>query len=559
MRVRLSTAASASLLWCALVLASVAPAVAADTPTPLKGDNVSMPSAPVIAEPAPLRLALASGQTSGTVRQDPRNISLDFHAADIADVLKALAVQSGANIVTGTDVKGQVTVSLNHVSLHEALDMVTKLSGYRYALVPPDTYVVGTVPGVSGVTGEGALETVSETVSIRYADPEQLAKVLAAQVPGLSYSSSGGKADQPGPKVLVLSGTKAVVDTAKTLVQKVEDTLAVEAAGRTVEVYKMKYLDAKTAAVSLTSVLPRLTVTVGPTTGFNERAPSGVTFMTAGGAGGGGAAQGSEQQKEEPRTLILSGTAEDVAKAKEILAGLDTKPKQVLIEAKVTDITLDAQKRLGITWQWTNFTFSEGTKPSGAGDSHFHRLPMSAEGQLDAMLKDNSARLLANPTIAAVEGKPATIFIGDEIKYIVSIQQTLTGITYQTETANVGVTLRVVARPDDDGYVTLALHPEVSVISDFLRIGTGTGGNNATSAIVLPQIARRFTDHVIRVKAGDTIAIGGLIRDTELNNLTKVPLLGDLPFLGGLFRHRERQKQHSEIAIFLKASLMPDS
>ena len=558
MRVRMSTVASKGMLWCALVFAAVAPLVAADTPSPVSVENVSAQSAPVATEPGAgtKHFAFATDRTSAGVRQEPRNISLDFHAADIADVLKALSVQSGTNIVTGTDVKGQVTVSLNRVSLREALDMVTKLSGFKYALVGPDTYIVGSAPGVSGVTGDPSGATATEAVRVVFADPDQLGKILEAQMPGLKYTPSGAK-DQPGPKVLILSGSRALVDTAKTLIAQVEDSLAKDAEGRTVEVYRMKYADAKTASASLTAVLPRLIVTIGPTTGFNERPPSGVTFMTASGGGTGAGAQ-SQQQSEEPRTLILSGSAEDVAKAKEILATLDVKPQQVLIEAKVTDITLDAQKRLGLTWTWTNFIFDESAKDSGQAKSDWHRLPVTIEGQLDAMLKDNSAKLLANPTIAAVEGKPATIFIGDEIKYIVNIQQTLTGVTFETETANVGVTLRVVARPDNDGYITLALHPEVSVISDFLRIGTGTGGNNATSAIVLPQIARRFTDHVVRVKAGETIAIGGLIRDNELNNLTKIPLLGDLPFFGGLFRHREKTRQHSEIAIFLKASLMKD-
>ena len=76
----------------------------------------------------------------------PDDVTLDFVAADINDVLKALALQTHTNIVSGTDVKGTITVSLAHVSLEEALDMISKLSGYQYAKVGR-TYVVGS-PGL---------------------------------------------------------------------------------------------------------------------------------------------------------------------------------------------------------------------------------------------------------------------------------------------------------------------------------------------------------------------------------------------------------------------------
>ncbi len=563
MRVRSSGIAFAGVLLYVIVfvIAAAIPVTAADTTTQLVSEkSVYVAAAPVITEPSTTRLALAA---EGKGPSEPKNICLDFHAADITDVLKALSVQSGANIVTGTDVKGQVTVSLNKVSLSEALDMVTKLSGFKYAEVGAGTYIVGTGAGISGVLDAGSDETVTEALTIKYANPDQLGQVLTAQVPGLKYTPSGAKTDQPGPKVMIVSGTRSVVDNAKAIVTQVEETMARDAENQTVEVYKLKYASAKDAATLLAAVLPQLTVSLGPTTGFEQRPPSGVTFITSSSGGNGGSTGDSSQgvSKEEPTAIVMSGTPEDIAKAKELLSTLDIKPKQVLIETKVTDITIGAQKRLGLTWSWNSITYAEnnkGTEVHPVAQGPFDRAPLSISAQLDAMLEDNSAQLLANPTVAAIEGKPAVIFIGDEIKYIIRIDETLTGVNFQTETANVGVTLRVVARPDEDGYITLALHPEVSTISDWLTIGTGTGGNNAKTAIALPQISRRFTDHVIRVKDGETIVIGGLIRDYELSNLTKVPLLGDLPFFGGLFRHREKTKEHSDVAIFLKATVMKD-
>lgn len=555
MRVRSSGIAclGLSILLAGLITSTAA----ADIATPLRSEASYTASDPRIAEPVLIAMATDNNvvRTSETERKD---ICLDFHAADICDVLKALSVQAGKNIVTGTDVKGQVTVGLNRVSFTEALDMITKLSGYRYAIAGDDTYVVGSVPGVSVAIGSGPSEETG-TVGLIYSDPEQISKMIETQISGLKCSIAGGKDDQPGPKVIVFSGPKDLVESAKDLVTQVENSMAESIAknsvGRSVEVYSLKYANATTTILALQPLLPRLAVTPGPTPGFTDTVPSGVTFVVASASAG----TPSAQTKEEPRTIILAGPAEDIAKAKEILATLDVKPKQIMIETKVTDITLGAEKRLGLTWSWNNLSVAEGAKDDGSSNGTFQRLPMTFDAQLDAMLQNNNAKLLANPTVAALEGKPAVVFIGDEIRYIINIQETLTGVTFQTETANVGVTLRVIARPDADGFITLALHPEVSTVSNWLTIGTGTGGNSSKTAIALPQIARRYTDHVVRVRNGESIVIGGLIRDNELNNLTKVPLLGDLPFFGGLFRHREKSKDHSDICIFIKATIMPDN
>ncbi|MEN6520128.1 MAG: secretin N-terminal domain-containing protein [Armatimonadota bacterium] len=542
MRIRLSGKISVGLLWCALIITVAAPIAAGDSLTALRSENAWIQSAPILAEPHLNQIAMAPSRAEQP--QEPRNICLDFHAADIADVLKALSVQSGTNIVTGTDVKGQVTVSLNKVSLHEALDMVTKLSGFKYAAVGRNTYIVGSTPGVSGVLGSEEADTTTEAVVISYANPDQIGQLLTANLPSLKCVPTGAKADQPGPKVIMLTGPKAVVESAKAMINQVELSLSLESRNKIVEVYRLKYANAKDVATMLMTVLPRLAASVGPANGFDKRPPSGVTFVDKASKSG----DDESEIKEEPMTIVLAGSAEDVYKAKELIGKVDVKPRQVLIEIKVTDITVSAEKRLGITWSWDNISFSEGTDTDGGGSGKWNRTPIDIDGKLNAMLEDDDANLLANPTVAAIEGKPAVIFIGDEVKYIIKTEETLTGSDVTTETANVGVTLRVIARPDDDGYITMALHPEVSTITAWMSAGSGS----------LPQISRRYTDHVIRVKDGDTIIIGGLIKDNELNNLTKVPLLSDLPFFGNLFKHREKTKEHSDIAIFLKATVLSD-
>ena len=96
-----------------------------------------------------------------------------------------------------------------------------------------------------------------------------------------------------------------------------------------------------------------------------------------------------------------------------------------------------------------------------------------------------------------------------------------------------------------DGNITLRVHPVVSTVSGF------TGRNND-----IPITSSREAESVISMRDGETIAIGGLLREEELKILTKIPILGDLPFLGELFRHRNNTKKKSEVTIFLTAKLM---
>jgi len=501
------------------------------------------------------------GRAIDAPKTDSRDIALDFVAADINDVLKALSKQTNTNIVCGPDVKGEVTVSLNRVSLEQALDYITKLAAVPYSK-DGDTYLVGSARGASGDRG-----TKSEAVTIRYAKAEDIGKLLEAQVPGLKFTAGaaagGEKEAAKGPTVLVLSGSPDTVETAKTIVAQVESSLEKDATERATEIYEIKYAKASELAAAVLELVPQVTITPGPSEGFDLKGPGAVTLSQNLGATVAAAAP-TQAEPPRPRVLVVSGAPGDVTRAMDLLNKLDVRAPQIKIEAKVTDISLNAAKNLGVTWEWSTFGMSQGTrgldelnKPDDV-DVKLHHLPIDVTATLNAMISKGNATLLANPSIVALEGKQATFFVGDEIKYIIGIQQTPQGQNITTETANVGIQLRIVGDVSPNGDITLNLHPEVSVVSDLVKIGTGTGGNVETTAIVLPQIARRFTDSVVRVRDGETIVIGGLIRENEINNLRKIPLLGDLPILGGLFRNTERSKQRSEIVIFLTASLVKD-
>lgn len=246
------------------------------------------------------------------------------------------------------------------------------------------------------------------------------------------------------------------------------------------------------------------------------------------------------------RLIILFGRKYDVQKAISIIEMLDVKSPQIKIEAKFTALSESGEKKLGLDWNWGDFSKVEVSR------NRWRRQPVDFGATLDALISNGDGTLLASPSLICLEGKPGQFFVGDEIRYVTQISVATNGApTVTTDTANIGVQLSVVGSVSDDGNITLNLHPEVSTLKLDERMRSEAG-------ITLPVITRRFTDHVVRVNNGDTIVIGGLILDSELDSLRKVPLLGDIPLFGHLFRHRDKTKERSEVVVFITASIVED-
>ncbi|MCX7992558.1 MAG: secretin and TonB N-terminal domain-containing protein [Fimbriimonadales bacterium] len=514
-------------------------------------------------------------------------VSLDFVNAEIGDVLKALAIQSGANIVTAPDVKGTVTVSLSRLTVEESLNLITRLSGYRYEKID-NTYVVGTEASLKAF--RGATEPLAppkprtvEALTFKVAKPSEIATYLSARFPELKVTPSGEK----GTTYLLVEGEAEIIERAREAAYAFEQQLTGSVEIVT-EVYRVKYADSRDLARIIVQLVPGVQVSLGPD-----------AMLSRGGTGASGAAQGSmtggetpsqtaqqmgapmqgggnaggAQGAQPPNTLVLVGTAREVLRALEILRKVDVKQPQVVIEARVLDVSEGSLQSLGLSWNilqsgrvntldrsanqlplpdsTTNTPNQQGIGFNRDGqlglDFTIVKKPIDFSVTLNALAEDRRNRLLANPRVATLDGRPATIFIGDEVNYVKLIQQTPQGANVQTDSVQAGIILKVLPRVHEDDSITLQIQPEVSVITGFLEV---PGGGR------LPQLARRNADTTIRVGNGETIVIGGLIREADIKTIQKVPLLGDLPFLGYLFRKTTTSRDKSEIMITLTVRVM---
>jgi type II secretory pathway component GspD/PulD (secretin) len=261
----------------------------------------------------------------------------------------------------------------------------------------------------------------------------------------------------------------------------------------------------------------------------------------------------------DPKTNVLAVTAspEIIQKIKEELAAIDVAPRQVMVEALITELSSDARKSLGIDATWlaekSGESFSVILPVGDLLDSTFglgfSKPDARAEGwvgnfktSLKALIQDGKVNIRANPRVATVEGQQAQIIIGKEQYYVI-----LTGTAAysygQLERIPVGVTLNIIPYVADNGDITVEIQPEVSDV-----VGTGATG--------LPVVSKRSVTTKVRVKDGETIVIGGLLQKNESVTKRKIPLLGDIPILGLLFSRTDKRVEEVETVVFITPHLL---
>ena len=261
---------------------------------------------------------------------------------------------------------------------------------------------------------------------------------------------------------------------------------------------------------------------------------------------------GKIRVNEANNTLVVTDYPAYIENLRKTLEELDTPPIQVLIEARLIDITEQDSRNAGFSWTVQSRFFDLGGSGDMAGPSStlsggqlkltsFATKGITASATIDALIRDNKAHLLAPPSIMTLSGKEARIIIGERFPYKEKTQTT-TGTTETTKFVDIGTTLRVTPWVSPDGWITMYVHPEVSSLTAELEAG--------------PRVATREADATIVVKDGETIVIGGLIKRQEDSIKGKIPILGSIPILGRLFRHRSSDTTSTELVVFITPTII---
>ena len=265
---------------------------------------------------------------------------------------------------------------------------------------------------------------------------------------------------------------------------------------------------------------------------------------------------------ENNNALIVTDTSFGLDSISRLIRSLDRAPKQVMIEVKLVEVVLSSSLDLGVKWNAAsgpNFdrgTLVNGTDKSASFDGvsgvfKFGKLTDNSiiNATLSASSSKGKFKVLSDPKVATLNNKEANITITDQVSYK---KETTVGVgnaaSIATEypTVTTGITLKVTPTINSDGRITMHLVPSVSQAGKRLNLNTP------------PDVATRGTDTNVIVRNGETIVIGGLIHDSQDDSVTKVPVLGDIPLLGALFRSKNVSRTRKELLIFVTPKLIED-
>lgn len=250
--------------------------------------------------------------------------------------------------------------------------------------------------------------------------------------------------------------------------------------------------------------------------------------------------------------------------------------RQVIIEAKIMEVTLNDDFQQGINWSEvvghigsTDLTFSTSTNANGnnitgnviskaiGGVTGISFSNADFSGVINLLSTQGNVQVLSSPRITATNNQKAVIKVGEDEFFVTGLSSNTTSTGSTTTTAPEveltsffgGIALDVTPQIDGTGEVILHVHPSVTVIEEQVKVITLSEGDYV---LPLAQSSVRESDSIVRAKSGEIVVIGGLIETQKADLESKTPLLGDIPFLGEAFKSKSKKTQKKELVIMLK-------
>jgi len=281
-------------------------------------------------------------------------------------------------------------------------------------------------------------------------------------------------------------------------------------------------------------------------------------------------------------SLIIVASPNDFETLVGVIRKLDIRRRQVFVEAAILEIDINKALDVGIEFRGavqtgggsgaivggTNFDFQgnindlftslatgnplifPGTGLLGGGLGGNVKLPDGTEipavaAILRAAQTNGAVNILSAPHLLTQNNKEAEIVVGENVPFITSQSRdstNLSNVINTVERKDVGITLRITPHIHESEFVSMDIYQESSALQDT---------NLLTVSTVGPTTTKRSAKTTVVVKSGDTVVIGGIMQETDLKNVQKVPLLGDIPLLGYLFRYTSTSKKKTNLAILL--------
>lgn len=448
-------------------------------------------------------------------------VSLDFKGMDIVDVLKILATRGNMNIVIGKNVTGRVTLFLKEVDINDAFEIIILSNDLAYDK-QGDIINVMTGRDYELIYGEKFDDKKQLlTIPLKYSKATTLAQALA-QV----KSNIGRVISDESTNTLILIDLPQKLTQMKEMVQGLDRPLETR-------VFSLNYAAADKLQPKLQEVITK-----------------GI---------------GSIKMDERTNKIVVTDYSEKLNEISQIVNAFDEKTPQVLIDAQIIEIKPSDTFKMGVDWEYwlkKNVRLLESL-PTASG-TNILKIGMAAKGAaslgeqgeykgvIDLLRTIGDTKILSSPRIAVVNNQEAKILIGTKQVYVSqTTSQSGTGTEVTADQVNfvdVGIKLYVTPTINREGFITMKIKPEVSSVKENYTYGS--------PAKTIPIVETSETETTVMIKDGVTIIIGGLKKDKREKTVNKIPIVGDIPLIGFLFRRTSDSTERTELVILLTPHIL---
>ncbi len=533
------------------------------------------------------------GDVSLTDKDIP--VTLSLRDSDVTQVLRMFADKAGLNIIFAQDVSGSVTMDLVDVPLNDAFELIMEMNQLYY-LIDNNTLIVYTDP-------EGSTINMKEMIAIpvKYIDALPMASFLNQNIFGLKkpgLSATYVATTNPRKNEVLIFGTKNDAEMARKIIEQFD----------TKPVFKTYKVNHVTPDVMAEMICNQLLPTIidmdaakkgdigqitgaaagdgkGLSIGGGEIACGYTSDMSTKSSGGSGSVEFSSlpllalEVSYSPglgTVNIMGATDAQFSMIEDFIKKNDIKEPQAYLEISIIELNEAGSKTFDNAWSFVSknlkasFTSETGTRtdsPIYIIDHAGNKVPegaypsMSLSWTINYIVESRKGRIVANPRILITNGQEATIDLtSDYVKTVTSqIVQGVNNATSQKDYEigddnGIKVTLTPFISPD--GYVTLDINPDYATISGR-EYTYNEDGEQELAATLLQR--RNLELKSVRIKDGETLIIGGMLRDEETKNVSKIPLLGDIPYIGAIFRSTNTEKTKEEMIIMITPRIITDN
>jgi type II secretory pathway component GspD/PulD (secretin) len=423
-------------------------------------------------------------------------INLNVFEEDVVNVIRGLSELTGIDIMLDDSVTGQLTLNLKDKTFREAIELLMLNKGLSYT-ERSDTLIIAAKDII-----EGYKMPVTRIYELKNASAEEVKSILDG------YKTEESKVNVVADtrmNTIIVTGTNEEIQKLEGIISTIDEELLT----RTFKIdnaIEKEEIDAIKSMLSI--IIPE-----------EERIDI------------------DSRQSE----IIVKGTIEELDNIATMIVGLDKRAPQIMIQAKVIEITLDGEKDLGVKW------FSRIGDDKLEGQLTIGEITLGGslersgliEATLKALQTEGKTNILSNPKVLTLDGKEAKILSGSKIPIRIITPEGLETVEYR----DVGLSMIITPRLSSDGLITMDVNPKIESLGEELIQG-------------YPVINSREEKVIIRASLDETVVIGGLITSEEIENIRKIPFLSNIPIFGELFKFTHTKSKTTEIIILITAHLL---